>query len=135
MLKEVQKLVDFIVQDGNITCKPKTGHFDAPTILKLQKLQNYKVNTIHLLKTSHQPVETVIAVDIETTALKPRQGEIKLISMFGAEVALVDEMAEEAVSILADSSLKKVFHNAGFDVTWLRAKGYEVNNFAETKYK
>lgn len=72
------------------------------------------------------------AIDIETDSLDFTKGQIKLISIFGEDKEYTFLNAEELKSILEDSKILKIFHNAKFDVTWLKYKGIEVNNYTDT---
>jgi DNA polymerase I-like protein with 3'-5' exonuclease and polymerase domains len=74
----------------------------------------------------------VIAVDIETTGLDSLKEDIRLVSCASGNSRHVFSSPEPIRHILADSSIFKVFHNAAFDVCFLAAKGYEVNNYACT---
>jgi DNA polymerase I-like protein with 3'-5' exonuclease and polymerase domains len=73
-----------------------------------------------------------VAVDIETTGLDPSKEDIRLVSCVSDDSRNVFSNPEPIKHILADSSILKVFHNAAFDVCFLAAKGYVVNNYACT---
>lgn len=75
----------------------------------------------------------IIAVDIETTGLKPFDDKIKIISWANNEGVYVSENIDDISYILANKNITKYFHNVIFDVPFLQAKGYEVNNVADTK--
>lgn len=74
----------------------------------------------------------LIAVDIETTGLNPRENSIKLISWADSSESGASTNVDVLKDKLADSSLQKVFHNAAFDVPFLETKGFPVNNYTDT---
>jgi len=98
----------------------------------LLKLLNHKQNTIHLLTQPDAVSTSVVAVDIETTALKPQDGVIRMVSVYGKEQQLVTEDVAQVASLLADETKLKVFHNAAFDVAWLKYHGFDVRHFTDT---
>jgi len=68
--------------------------------------------------------EPVVGVDLETTALIPQQGEIRLIQLATEQETLVVDLAavdvrETLGPLMTDPTVTKVFHNAEFDVKWL----------------
>lgn len=79
-----------------------------------------------------QQIANVVAVDIETTSLNPRDGNIKCVSYATKNVSVVTETIEEIRAILADETILKVFHNAAFDVYYLEWNGYKVKNFTDS---
>jgi DNA polymerase I-like protein with 3'-5' exonuclease and polymerase domains len=98
----------------------------------VNSLKMHKKCALSLLKNPPKEYREVIGVDIETTELKPRDGEIKLIGLYGERMSEVTEDLEGVRDILEDPSILKVFHNALFDVTWLLNKGYTVNSYTDT---
>lgn len=136
MLK-AQQYFEFSLEDRSVKCVPRSADVlhNQQALELLKDLQRHRQNTVFMLKQpkgKHHHAASVVAIDIETTALKPQEGEIRLVSMFGDEKQLVTEDVAEVASILQDSSVLKVFHNAAFDVTWLTAKGYPVVNYTDT---
>lgn len=78
------------------------------------------------------PPQQVIAVDIETDSLIPEQGKIRLISWADRNGSYASEKLDNIAHNLANPDILKVFHNAAFDVYWLKAKGYEAVNYTDT---
>lgn len=74
----------------------------------------------------------VAAIDIETSSLKPQDGVIRLISYADDNKCFATEDIDSLRAILEDEKILKVFHNALFDVVWLRSKGYQVCNYTDT---
>lgn len=70
-------------------------------------------------------------MDIETTSLNPRKGEIRLITFCegNGEIVTSSTVDENLRIILEDKNSIKIFHNAKFDVGYLVTKGYKVNNY------
>lgn len=70
-------------------------------------------------------------IDIETTSLDFRKGDIKLISFSNdfSEVLTTTSIDEKLKNILSDNSIIKVFHNAKFDVGFFQSKGCKVTNY------
>lgn len=66
-------------------------------------------------------------LDTETTSLDPRHGRVRLIQvMEGTEVTVYDvfehpEAMDMLLDICEDPKIVKVFHNAKFDLSWVRA--------------
>lgn len=74
-----------------------------------------------------------VAVDIETNHLNFRKGDIKLISIYSeGKYAYVYEDISELKDILEDDNIIKIFHNAIFDVVWLKHNGINVRNYVDT---
>ena len=73
-----------------------------------------------------------IAIDLETTDLNPRKGQIRYISTCRGQRGEGAEDPKKFSAILFDPSILKIFHNAVFDVSWLETKGFRVNNFTDT---
>lgn len=70
-------------------------------------------------------------MDLETDSLNPRSGVIKLVvsAMENEEVSYKKFIDDEFRSLLKNSNIPKVFHNAKFDVEYLVNNGCEVNNY------
>lgn len=68
----------------------------------------------------------VIAIDLETTGLNPREDRVRLVQMWdGKEMKILDvfktpEVLDELLDICEDPSITKVFHNAKFDLSFVR---------------
>lgn len=84
------------------------------------------------------PVDTPVAVDIESSGLDYRTDRILTIGMSwragtgaGIEWAVMDRRQLERLGA-ALSRLRLVFHNGAFDVPWLRAAGLPVSWDADT---
>ncbi|EJA6689689.1 TPA: hypothetical protein KQW76_002748 [Clostridioides difficile] len=77
-------------------------------------------------------INNILAVDIETDSLDFTKGNIKLISLYNEKTKVVYENVDDIRNILEDKSVMKVFHNAKFDVSWLKYNGIEVNNYTDT---
>lgn len=76
-------------------------------------------------------IKKLTFIDIETSSLKPEEGEIKLVAFAtdDGEVKTTTTLDEELRALLSDKSITKVFHNAKFDVGFLEYYGYKVNNY------
>ncbi|XMB85874.1 DNA polymerase [Mycoplasmatota bacterium WC44] len=70
-----------------------------------------------------------IAVDTETTGLNIVDDKIRLISWCDENGSGASANVAEIADLLKDKEVVKVFHYAMFDVPFLIAKGYEVNNY------
>ena len=70
-------------------------------------------------------------MDIETSALNPREGEIKLIAHAIDTESIVASywVNKDMERKLSDPDFGKVFHNAKFDVGFFKACGYDVCNY------
>ena len=70
-------------------------------------------------------------IDLETDSLNTRSGVIKLVvsAMENEEVSYKKFIDDEFRSLLKNSNIPKVFHNAKFDVEYLVNNGCEVNNY------
>ncbi|WP_438316090.1 DNA polymerase [Sporosarcina sp. FA9] len=133
-LSLVRNFYEINVQDSTIHLsangKIPKGHVELNQALL--KLKRHKTNTYHVLTKPEIGYERIIGVDIETTALLPLHGEIKLVSVYGNNTRFVTKDLNEVRDILSDPTVLKIFHNATFDVSWFRAKGYVVNSFVCT---
>lgn len=132
-LEKVREVFDLSISGNAIQLQLKQPEYqlDAAMLTAIEKLKVHKHNTLHVL-TTNTNFTNVIAVDIETTANHFLDGEIRLISVYSPDLQLVTQEVEEVASILCDPQVLKVFHNAAFDVTWLRANGFEVTNYTDT---
>lgn len=76
-----------------------------------------------------------IAIDIETTGLYPVPGsKIYCIAVNSGKSIEVYQDPKKVKAILEDKTIKKVIHNAGFDVFWLRRVwGIRVTNIWDTR--
>lgn len=132
-LEKVREVFDLSILGNTIQLQLKQPEYqlDAAMLTAIEKLKVHKQNTLHVLTTDTN-FTNVIAVDIETTANHFLDGEIRLISVYSPDLQLVTQEVEEVASILCDPQVLKIFHNAAFDVTWLRANGFEVTNYTDT---
>ncbi|WP_170110152.1 DNA polymerase [Peribacillus acanthi] len=133
VLNTIKKDYDLKKVGSNIQLIPKVlGYLpDQAMLYQLRRLQQHKVNTVYLLN-QHAPPATIVAVDIETSSKHFLNGEIRLISVYSEQGSIVTTEVAEVANILADNKVLKVFHNAAFDVTWLKAKGLNVRNYTDT---
>ena len=106
----------------------------APDPEKTKKfLSLLKENKAEVIKELKNEINMhLMAVDIETTGLNPRENSIKLISWADSSESGASTNVDCLKDKLADSSLQKVFHNAAFDVPFLETKGFPVNNYTDT---
>jgi len=134
VISELEQHYDIHVEDSNIILDKKEDiSIDKNRVLTLiQELKKHKKCALDIIENPIKKYKNTVAVDIETSTLRPRDGEIKLISVYGDNIEIVTEDIDDVASILSDEDILKVFHNALFDVTWLINKGYKVNNFIDT---
>ncbi len=76
---------------------------------------------------------SVIGCDTETSGLSPRTGRIFSVQFSDGEFSCLVPISEgvglgRLEEIFTDSAIVKVFHNARFDVEFLRESGIETNN-------
>lgn len=76
---------------------------------------------------------SAIGCDTETSGLSPRTGRIFSVQFSDGEFSCLVPISEgiglgRLEEILTDSAIVKVFHNARFDVEFLREAGIEANN-------
>jgi len=133
VLSQVQQHFYVSRRKSNLILKPQNeGYFpNAEMLQAIQSLKKHKANTFHVLETT-ATYATIVAVDIETTARHFNEGEIALVSVYSDQVQQVTTQVADVADMLKDNRVLKVFHNAAFDVTWLKAKGYKVNNYTDT---
>lgn len=74
----------------------------------------------------------ILAVDIETTGLNFLENRIRLISLYSDTQELVTEDIYELQKTLEDERILKIFHNAPFDVSFLKHNGIDVVNYTDT---
>lgn len=74
----------------------------------------------------------IVAVDIETDSLDITRGNIKLVSLYGKDYKDTYENILDIKEVLENPKILKIFHNAKFDVSWLKYNGIEVNNYTDT---
>lgn len=130
-----RKYFDIHLIGNQVHCTPKdhVNQSNGHALSLLLTLKKHKANTVHLLESEKvKGYSKVVAVDIETTSLMNTEGNIRLVSVYSEEEQIVTENVIEVVSMLKDPMILKVFHNAAFDVTWLKAKGYPVVNYTDT---
>ena len=77
-----------------------------------------------------------VAVDLETTGLDPKKDKICYLSLCfqpGEAWVFSWPMKEGSLGWLMSPATLKVFHNAKFDIAFLDATGYVVNNFTDSQ--
>lgn len=75
-----------------------------------------------------------IAIDIETSGLRPWGGKIYCVAINDGNKVWIETNPEKLKNILEDESIMKVIHNAGFDATWLKLlHGVTVRNIWDTR--
>lgn len=77
---------------------------------------------------------SAVGCDTETSSLSARGGKLFSIQFSDGEFNVLVPISERVglgalASVLADSSIVKIFHNARFDLEFLRANNVVVNNF------
>jgi DNA polymerase I len=135
MFPKARKYLDIQLEGDRIICNPLVADaFYNPLVIELlQGLRRHRQNTVYVLKEQDEfQLCPTVAIDIETTALQPQDGDIRLVSVYSEDMQLVTMDPAEVKEILQDAAVKKVFHNAAFDVTWLISKGYPVDNYTDT---
>lgn len=133
-IQDLERLgYSFKLSQQTISYQQLTGSeaTEAYNLAKLQEIKENKAEAILYLRWREQ-LENVVAIDIETTDLDPRKGNIRLVSLADVKHTAVYTDAEEVRTILADPSILKVFHIVAFDVFWLEEKGFAVNSYIDT---
>jgi DNA polymerase-1 len=79
----------------------------------------------------------VVGCDTETSSLNPRYGKLFSIQFSDGDFNLLVPLSEgvqlsKLSDLLSDESIVKIFHNAKFDLDFLRAIGVRVNNVFDT---
>lgn len=138
-IKALKKMdYEFILKDNTIGYRYKPGEAKKNQIERnviynlLLEIKEFKKCAIDYLKYPPKEYSKVVAFDIETSALRPSDGDIVLIAYADEKKVTASMDAEEFRSILEDKNILKVFHNAAFDVLWLTSKGYKVVEYIDT---
>jgi ribonuclease D len=79
----------------------------------------------------------VLGCDTETSSLSPRHGKILSVQFSDGDFSVLIPMSEgvalgKLASILENLDITKIFHNAKFDLEFLRENGYQVQNIYDT---
>jgi ribonuclease D len=74
-----------------------------------------------------------LGCDTETSSLSPRSGRLFSIQFSDGDFNVLIPLSEgvsmgKLEKILIDPNITKIFHNARFDLEFLREKGFETNN-------
>ena len=104
-----------------------SGQVDNFTTVK-----KYSTSVKAYLNNPPQEYSKIVGVDIETTGLDCFKDRIRLIAVYGDDFSYVGDKLQEVEDILSDSTVLKVFHNAIFDVSFLKVAGIEVKNYSDT---
>lgn len=104
-----------------------SGQVDNFTTVK-----KYSTSVKAYLNNPPQEYSKIVGVDIETTGLDCFKDSIRLIAVYGDDFSYVGDKLQEVEDILSDSTVLKVFHNALFDVSFLKVAGIEVKNYSDT---
>ena len=78
-----------------------------------------------------------LGCDTETSGLSARSGKLYSVQFSDGEFNVLVPVSEgvslgRLAEILVDNSIKKIFHNAKFDLEFLGESGYAVENFFDT---
>ena len=78
-----------------------------------------------------------LGCDTETSGLSPRYGRLFSIQFSDGDLNVLVPISENVAigrlaDILADDRIVKIFHNAKFDIEFLRAAGHSINNIFDT---
>ena len=95
-------------------------------------VKKYSTSVKAYLNNPPQEYSKIVGVDIETTGLDCFKDRIRLIAVYGDDFSYVGDKLQEVEDILSDSTVLKVFHNALFDVSFLKVAGIEVKNYTDT---
>lgn len=95
-------------------------------------VKKYSTSVKAYLNNPPQEYSKIVGVDIETTGLDCFKDRIRLIAVYGDDFSYVGDKLQEVEDILSDSTVLKVFHNALFDVSFLKVAGIEVVNYSDT---
>lgn len=79
----------------------------------------------------------VLGCDTETSSLSPKYGKLYSIQFSDGEFNVLVPLSEgiamaQCADLLANPAITKVFHNAKFDLEFLTAAGWEVENVFDT---
>jgi len=80
---------------------------------------------------------TVLGCDTETSGLSPKYGKLYSIQFSDGEFNVLVPLSEgvplgQYSEILENASITKIFHNAKFDLEFLRAAGHRIENVFDT---
>jgi DNA polymerase-1 len=80
---------------------------------------------------------TCLGCDTETSGLSPKFGKLFSVQFSDGEFSVLVPLSERVelgrlTDILADERITKIFHNAKFDLDFLRVAGHRVNNVFDT---
>jgi ribonuclease D len=78
-----------------------------------------------------------LGCDTETSGLSPKFGKLFSVQFSDGDFSVLVPLSERVelgrlTKILADERITKIFHNARFDLDFLRDAGYRVNNVFDT---
>lgn len=130
----LQKEYEIELSGSDLVLTKKAGVSTDPAIITeaIAQISKHKVNVLYVLRKPELKYKIILAMDIETTHVRPQQGVIRMFSIYGEDFQLVSEDLDKVRHLLNDPQVLKVFHNAAFDVTWLRIHGYEVVSYTDT---
>ena len=79
----------------------------------------------------------VLGCDTETSGLDPKRAELFSLQFSDGDCSVLVPLSEgvkmgKLAGILADNSIRKIFHNARFDINFLTENGYETQNIYDT---
>lgn len=87
------------------------------------------------IKQAYEKLARVSALgcDTETSSLSPRNGKLFSVQFSDGDFNVLVPLSEGVAlgrleQILTDARITKIFHNAKFDLEYLREKGYQTNN-------
>ncbi len=132
---ELQNDFDFKLEGDKLipTFKNQNQKYLTPDqVDKFTTVKKYSTSVKSYLNNPPQTYSQVVGVDIETTGLNCYTDKIRLIAVYGDEFNYVGNNLQEVEEILSDSKVLKVFHNASFDVSFLKVAGIEVRNYSDT---
>ncbi len=80
---------------------------------------------------------SILGCDTETSGLDPRRGRLFSVQFSDGQFNVLVPVSEgvplgKLAGILTAASIKKIFHNARFDLSFLAENGYEVRNVYDT---
>jgi DNA polymerase-1 len=91
------------------------------------------------IETAHHKLSaaSVLGCDTETSSLSPRHGRLFSVQFSDGDFNVLIPVSEgvalgRLAEILENPQLTKIFHNARFDIEFLRANGYRVRNVFDT---
>ena len=132
---QLQKDFDFKLEDGKLIPAFKDQNRNTITSDQVENFTTVKKYSTSVKSYFNHPPQTyskIVGVDIETTGLDYYQNQIRLIAVYGEEFNYVGNNLQEVEEILINPSILKVFHNASFDVSFLKVAGIEVKNYTDT---